>query len=267
MNCSVVATQPLGRATLLTVSFPALNEAPSVAGRFFLARCHDGDALDRAWDPCLRRVLRPVAYTVKEGAPLYTLLVAADEDPGYRWLAARRPGDAVDLLGPAGAGFALEPRARALLLVADLSAAPLLFPLMHEMLDRGGRVTLLVRMADDALTHAFPLDLLLHSLPLAVEARAEPATAFSNVLADMVPWADSVCLAMESRDPAAYADVARVLRAKRLRLDAGFAQVLWLGPVPCGIGACLACLVPMTGGGFTRACVHGPVIDLTKIAA
>lgn len=267
MNCSVVATQPFGRTTLLTVSYPTPNAAPSVAGRFFLARCVDGSPLDRAWDPYLRRVLRPVAYAVQAGAPLYTLLVPADEDPGHRWLAARRPGDAVDLLGPAGGGFALEPRTRALLLVADLDTAPLLFPLMHEMLDRGGRVTLLLRTPGDAHDAAIPLDLLLQSLPLAIEARAEPTTAFLNVLADLASWADSLCMVLESCDPATYSNVSRILRATRLRLDPGFAQVLWPGPLPCGIGACLACLVPLAGGGFTRACVHGPVMDLTKIAA
>ena len=266
MKCSVVAVTPLGRTTLLTIAFPTPNEAPSIAGRFFMARCVDGAPLERSWEPYLRRMLHPVAYVVQEGAPLYTLLVPASDDPGNRWLALRTAGDDVDLLGPAGNGFAVDLRSRALLLVADQVRAPLLYPLMHSMLDRGGRVSLLIRGEADPQASALPLDTLLQRLPLAVEARAEPARTFVDALAELAPWADHLCLSFESSDPTRYADVARVLRATRLRLDPGFAQVLWPGEIPCGVGACLACLAPLASGGFTRACVNGPVMDLTRIA-
>lgn len=279
MNCYVVANNPFGRATLLAVSSATPNEAPSVAGRFFMARCTDGGPLDCVWDPYLRRVLHPTAYRVHEGAPLYTFLVPDGPDPGYRYLAARRVGDPVDLLGPAGAGFALNARLRSLLLVADVARAPLLFPLIHEMLDRGGRVTLLVRTPPAAAPAAAPaapppaspaaahVDLILQSLPLAVEARAEPAATFGDALAELAAWADSVCLALEDNDPAAYGEISSSLRANRPRAVPGFAQVLWPGAMPCGIGACLGCLMPRADGGHTRSCIHGPVVDLLRIAA
>lgn len=267
MLATVVASQPYGRATLLTVEFPVPNEAPTVAGRFFLARCNDGSPLDRRWDPYLRRTLRPIAYTLHEGKPQYTLLVPAGDDPGDRWLAQRHLGDSVDLLGPAGNGFTLDARSRALLLVSDQTSAPLLFPLVHHMLDGGGRVTLLVRKESDPEAQTLPLDLLLQNLPLAVEAHAETSTAFAETLANLGAWADCVCIALTSSDPTAYSNLMRSLRAKRLRVDAGFAQALWPDATPCGVGACLACLAPLASGGFTRACTHGPVFDLIRLAA
>ncbi len=127
MICRVVSSNQLGHATLLAVSFTKANEAPSVAGRFLMARCTDGNPLDRPWDPYLRRVLHPVAYGLQDSAPVYTLLVPAADDPGYRFLAARREGDTIDLLGPAGNGFSLETRLRSLLLVADQERAPCSF--------------------------------------------------------------------------------------------------------------------------------------------
>jgi len=37
-------------------------------------------------------------------------------------------------------------------------------------------------------------------------------------------------------------------------------------PLVCGVGACLACAVPLPRGGVTRSCVHGPVFDLAVLA-
>jgi dihydroorotate dehydrogenase electron transfer subunit len=211
-------------------------------------------------------MLFAVAYTVQEGTPFYTLLVPQGDDPGHRWLAARNPGDSVDLLGPAGNGFAVNASQRALLLVADQSRAPLLMPLIHPILDHGGRIALLIRTPENARPSAIPLETLLQGLPLAVEARAEPARAFGNALADLAAWSDHICLSLESSDPATYSELLHTLCTTRVRLDPGFVEVLWPGMLPCGVGACLACLVPLAGGGFTRACVHGPVLDLTRLA-
>ncbi len=266
MICTVVARQPLGRALLLTVAFPTPNEAPSVAGRFFMARVSTGAPLDRPWDPYLRRALFPAAYALQEGVPLYTLLIPAGDDPGHRWLAERAIGDSVDLLGPAGQGFGAGLHNRALLLVADVARAPLLFPLMHGALDSGARVTLLLRAATNATSAPFPPATILQNLPHAVEARAEPAPAFAAALAELSPWADHVAIALADTDPDVYAGVARAIRANRIRVDAGFAEVMWPGAIPCGNGACLACLAPLAGGGFTRSCLHGPVFDLLRLA-
>jgi aerobic-type carbon monoxide dehydrogenase small subunit (CoxS/CutS family) len=50
-----------------------------------------------------------------------------------------------------------------------------------------------------------------------------------------------------------------------LRLEQGFAQALIQVELPCGVGACLACTIPLPNGSRTRACVHGPVFDLTTL--
>jgi dihydroorotate dehydrogenase electron transfer subunit len=36
----------------------------------------------------------------------------------------------------------------------------------------------------------------------------------------------------------------------------------WMG---CGVGACLACVVPAAGGGYVRVCTEGPVFPAEAI--
>ena len=85
----------------------------------------------------------------------------------------------------------------------------------------------------------------------------------SPSLADTLAWADLLCVASPTLQPEL---LAQSIRTARFRLEEGFAQILVDADLVCGVGACLACVVPTAGGGLTRACVHGPVIDLVKLA-
>lgn len=238
--------------------------AGNVAGRFLLARCAPADDAGRAddWQVLLRRALFPVAARrTADGHAAWEVLLPPADDPGGRRLRRLRPGDALHLLGPLGTGFTLHPHSRALLLLGDAARTPALLPLADAVLDRGGRVTLVVRGADDAA--AEEARALAARLPLAVELRPATLTDWADALAATARWADQVCLALPNGDlPAALA----VLRRARLRVDEGYAQALVEADLACGYGACLACVVPLARGGLTRACVHGPVFDLLRVA-
>jgi hypothetical protein len=76
-----------------------------------------------------------------------------------------------------------------------------------------------------------------------------------------MPWADAL----------ATAGSTGFLRRLQRRIDEvrpqpcrGFAQAVAPVPLPCGAGACLACLVD-TGRGHHRACQRGPVFDLAEL--
>ncbi len=43
-------------------------------------------------------------------------------------------------------------------------------------------------------------------------------------------------------------------------------QVSLEAPMPCGIGICLGCVVPLTAGGHARVCCEGPVFDIGEVA-
>lgn len=255
-------------STAITLALPNGTDARNPAGRFFLARCEDGNASTRAWESLLRRPLFPIHVEPRGAQTHWTFHLPTGSDASYQWLANRQPGDEIDLLGPLGTGFVMPQRSGALLLIADAQRAPLLFPLMHAMLDRGGRVSLLLKSAaHEGTDTAERLTSLLGALPFAVEARVTTAIDFDGALVELTRWADQLCLALPFCD---YAQIAQAVRVVRFRLREGIAQALVLDnpahSLPCGIGACLACLVPLANGSFTRACVHGPVFDLTRIA-
>jgi NAD(P)H-flavin reductase len=242
----------------------AVLEGP-VAGRYFLARCAEEVDRERTdWSLYLRRPL----YAVQQRAPVqlpgdeWLLHLPPDEDPGHAWLGRRAEGGTVDLLGPFGNGFALPEAGRNLLLLADLTDNPgwlaLLLALLEPMLDRGGRVTLLLRL-DGSLDEAA-----LSHLPIAVEVHTAPdEAAWARALITAIPWADQICAGVGR---GRYSSLAQAIQAKRFRLEEGFCQILVQADILCGVGACLACVIPTSNGGITRACTHGPVFDLTRLA-
>lgn len=240
----------------------ASREGP-IAGRYFLARCAeevDGERTD--WSLYLRRPLYAVQQRTQETGDEWLLHLPPDEDPGHAWLRRRAEGVAVHLLGPFGNGFALPDSGRNLLLLADLTANPgwlaLLLALLEPMLDRGGRVTLLLRL-DGSLDEAA-----LSHLPIAVEVHTAPdEAAWTQALTTAIPWADQICAGVGRER---YTALAQAIQAKRFRLEEGFCQVLVQADILCGVGACLACVIPTANGGITRVCTHGPVFDLTRLA-
>lgn len=252
MLAPVVATSPW-----ITVELPSGLLQRLGAGVFFLARAEDGDATSRAFDVYLRRVLYPVRIAAR-GTSIHVALAPAQRDDALeRWLGGLAAGDTIDLLGPLGNGFAIAPQTRALLIACDADHAALFLPLADTMLDRGGRVVLLARAQTPEA--AAMLRLL---LPIAVEIRVEVAADFEAALGDLAGWADQIVLCVDGLVPSA---LLQTLRRRRFRIHDDYAQVLTRTPLPCGSGACLACLVPLANGSFTRACQHGPVFALRML--
>jgi dihydroorotate dehydrogenase electron transfer subunit len=259
-----------GAARLLTLALPSgLNSAPA-SGRYLLARCGAQTPLERAeqWSFPLRTPLffvgaGPAFLEQTEGAEAaaiaepWTVALPPDPDPAGQWLGELPAGATLNLLGPLGQGFVLQPQTRNLLLIGDLARLPLLFCLLEQMLDRNGRVTLLLRLAE-------PLaESIREHLPIPVELRlAQDETSWQHHLGETIGWADQVAVALPNP---AYAPLAEAIRQRRLRLEQGFAQALIQVELPCGVGACLACTIPLPNGSRTRACVHGPVFDLTTL--
>ncbi len=234
-----------------------------MAGRYVLARCATESGVRRGedWGVYLRRPLflsGRVEWTDEEE---WTFFVPRCDDPGYVWLAQLTDGAMLNLLGPFGNGFQIHEQSRNLLLVADLrrqeGELPRLMPLIEPMLNRGGRVTLVAR-AERSLSAA-----LLDTLPFALEVHTVyEEDEWRRALGETVRWADQVCAALPAERFSAFH---QILRDHRFHLDDGFGQVLVHADLLCGVGACLACVIPLPRGGLTRACMHGPVFDLKQL--
>lgn len=264
-SISAVVLSPVDEQGYLRIQAPPgfIQPQDGVAGRYVLARCGADGGFNRQeeWSLYRRRALFLCGYSRGERADIWRLHVPEDNDPGHRWLRQLPEESQINLLGPLGQGFHLHPTSRNLLLLApwqtdDRGVAPLL-PLIESVLADGGRVTLLV-YAEQPLSPPQR-----SSLPLSVEIRsAATLPDLTAALAETARWADQVAVTL----PASfYTPVVQTLRAHRFHLDAGFAQVLVHADLLCGVGACLACVVPLPHGGVTRACIHGPVFDLVKL--
>jgi len=254
--------QRLGSLGVLTLVFPAHYPAGQLAGRYLLARCGAQSAGERAdhWSIYLRRPIFPIARPRQRsdtpGAAHWQLCLPMVQDPGYAWLAALPVGVTVNVLGPLGNGFLLQPATRRLLLLAEFATALRLLPMIDDILDRNGQVSFVIAGEESVE----PLRAL---LPLAVEIHQVRSQAeWTATVTAGIRWADQICAALSSSRFAALADQISELR---YRLDPGFALMLVEADLACGFGACLACVVPLANGSLTRACVHGPVIDLLEL--
>lgn len=258
-----VIAAPLRRVhegALLTLALPAGLGQSGVSGRYFLARCGATTPAERQsnWQIYLRRPLYACTQhpqPATQGIDLWEVLLPSNTDEGYRWLAAQEVGTPLNLLGPFGQGFHLLPHGRNLLILSDSATAPLFLGISNEMLDGGGRVTFVVRGEAAAAV--------VEALPIPVEVRlALTPEQWQAQLDETLRWADQVGIALPRPFLAPLADA---IRGQRFRLEEGFAQALIQADLLCGVGACLACVVPTHDGRYSRACVHGPVFDLTQL--
>jgi dihydroorotate dehydrogenase electron transfer subunit len=265
----------MGTAALLPVGLPSAMRQQHVGGRYFLARC-GAQTLDERWEnwhiylrrPLFACRLQPQFSLNDESAEAdnsgsaafdrWDLLIPPDDDPGYRWLERLDPGSTVNLIGPMGQGFTLSPQTRNLLVLTEPDRLAALLPVIDQMLDQNGRVTLVLH--DVQRSNPTPL---LALLPIAVEVHlAHSFDQWRQQIDDSVAWADQICAAVPR---STYLTLSESIRRRRFRLEPGFTQVLVEADLACGTGACLACVVPSANGGVTRACVHGPVMDLTRL--
>jgi dihydroorotate dehydrogenase electron transfer subunit len=181
---------------------------------------------------------------------------------GSAWLAARRPGDRLEILGPLGNTYEISPRSRNLLMVAGgVGVAPLVM-LSDQAVAAGLNVTFLMGSldADGLLAPA-----LLPSVVEYVVGTDDGSKGHRGFVTDLVPdyvlWADQIFAC--GPEP-----MYRSLRAAVLPRRLGTrpqVQVSMEREMACGLGACLGCVVE-TKRGMQTSCIQGPVFDMDDLA-
>ncbi|MBI2853877.1 MAG: dihydroorotate dehydrogenase electron transfer subunit [Chloroflexi bacterium] len=244
--------QVLSNEQLLPRTYLMWLEAPQVAssvrpGQFAMLRCHDD----------LVRVLRrPLSIHAVDGdrvAFLYRAIGA-----GTRWLANRRRGDEIDMLGPLGNGFSITGRSRRLLLLAGgIGLAPLKF-LAESAASQGHQVVLLVGTRNTA--EQYPIDLLPshgHVVKITEDGSAGKKGLVTDFISEFAPEVDQ---AFACGPEGMYRELMRV----RGSMQSVPVQVSLEVRMGCGIGACLSCTI-RTNSGLKHVCKDGPVFDLDDI--
>lgn len=225
-------------------------EAPQIAaaaqpGQFIMAGC-DRDLL-------LRRPLSIHNVAGEKIAILFTVVGS-----GTGWLAELQAGDRLDVLGPLGNGYTIDPASRNLLLIAGgIGVAPLTF-LAERAAGQGRQVTLLLGAC--SATQLCPAALLPPGIRLATATETgENGRMVTDLIPDYTPAADQV---FACGPPAMYREMAA--RQEALGLEGKSVQVSLEVRMACGFGVCYGCTIK-TRQGLRQVCRHGPVFDLDNV--
>jgi dihydroorotate dehydrogenase electron transfer subunit len=204
---------------------------------------------------------------------------------GTEWLARTRPGETVEMLGPLGRPFEVNPRSRHVLLVAGGLGMAGVRSLADQALAEGRQVTLLFGAA--SASEVYPSSLLPDEVEYVV-ATNDGSMGHAGFVTDIVPeyeaWADQ---AFACGPPAMLAALARLAAGRDARLGVArlgrkgggrsaplgspqarrkaWLQVSMEQNMGCAVGACLGCVV-IGVQGPQRVCREGPVFAAEEIA-
>ena len=255
---------------------PALASG-SRAGQFVHVRTGDYSGL------VLRR---PFSINTADAATGVVTIHYRTIGRGTEWFTRLRPGDAIDMLGPLGRPFEVDPRSRHLLLIAGgLGMAGVRY-LADEAIRDGRQVTLLFGAA--SARDVYPTSLLPDEVEYVI-ATDDGSVGRGGFVTELVPeyeaWADQAfacgpapMLAALARLAAGHRERMGVAKLGRKR-GAGrvdpvgspaarrkaFLQVSMEQNMGCAVGACLGCVVMATSGTPQRVCREGPVFASDEI--
>ena len=204
---------------------------------------------------CLLR--RPLSiHQLADGTKLAFLFTVVGK--GTQWLAQCQAGDNIDILGPLGNGYAINPQSHNLLLLAGgMGIAPLYF-LTQQALNQGRSVRLL--LGASTATQLYPSKLLPAKIEV-VTATEDGTGGKKGVITDLLPdyagWADQIfaCGPMP---------MYRAISVQNQPLKAKSVQVSLEVRMGCGRGVCYGCTVK-TKNGLKQVCKDGPVFELDDI--
>lgn len=208
-------------------------------GQSVLARPSD------RWDPYLREQWWPV------GIGSQTLIVERPLSVNYE------PGQVIDLLGIIGQPYRFRRMLRNVLLIAfDTEPTPLIMPIASLIQNKVSVTLLLLGSAAQYGTE---------HLPAEVEViHGDSDLNWPNRVIT-VGWADQVFAAVNPADElACFTRVWNTFRDLRAEIPEGYLFGIFRPPLPCGVGACSACMVRKRGGN-TLVCADGPALDLTEV--
>jgi dihydroorotate dehydrogenase electron transfer subunit len=248
------------------------------AGQFIHVRAGD-------WSGLVLR--RPFSFnTVDLGTGIITIHFRT-VGRGTEWFTRLRAGDTLDMLGPLGRPFEVDPRSRHLLLVAGGLGIAGVRMLADEAIRDGRQVVLLFGAA--SAREVYPSSLLPDEVEYVV-ATDDGSLGHHGFVTDLVPayeaWADQAfacgpapmlrALARLSTGRRERLGVAKLGRKKgggkavpigspQARRKA-FLQVSMEQNMGCAVGACLGCVVMSVTGTPQRVCREGPVFASDEIA-
>lgn len=205
---------------------------------------------------------------------------------GTEWMARVREGETLDMLGPLGRPFEVDPRSHHLLLVAGGLGMAGIRMLADEAVRDGRQVTILFGAL--SANHVYPSSLLPDEIEYVV-ATDDGSLGHHSLVTELLPdyeaWADQ---AFACGPYPMLARLAQLAAGRRARLGVAklgrkrgagkadplgsssarrksFLQVSMEQTMGCAVGACLGCSI-IGVEGPVRVCREGPVFAAEEIA-
>jgi dihydroorotate dehydrogenase electron transfer subunit len=205
---------------------------------------------------------------------------------GTGWFTRLRQGDQVEMLGPLGRPFEVDPRSQHLLLIAGGLGMAGVRMLADEALRDGRQVTLLFGAA--SAREVYPSSLLPDEIEYVVatdDGSLGHHGYVTELLADYESWADQ---AFACGPTPMLGALAKLAASRRQRLGVAtlgrkrgggkqdaigspaarrkaFLQVSMEQNMGCAVGACLGCVVLSVTGTPQRVCREGPVFAAEEL--
>lgn len=225
--------------------------APEIAsaaqpGQFVMVGCGQDNLLRRPFS----------AHRVNEDRSELALLFA-EVGRGTQWLCRQKEGSTIDILGPLGNGFTINPASHNLLLVAGgIGIAPLFF-LADAAIKQGKNVTLLMGAATGE--QLCPGSFIHRSINCSA-ATDDGSAGYCGFITDLLPEYINRANQIFACGPS---PMYRTM-AKMPELKGKPVQVSLEVRMGCGFGVCYGCTVK-TKQGLKQVCHDGPVFNLSDI--
>lgn len=237
----------------LTLQCPVLAHSVN-PGQFIMLK------VSEAYDPLLRR---PFSIHRVDGEQVQLLYQVVGK--GTQLMSQMRPGEVLDVLGPLGNGFTLQPGiAQAMLIGGGVGVAPLLF-WAQELVRHKLKLLLFIGGKNKAdLLAVEDFRQLGAQLYLATEDGSAGHTGkVTETVKDYLTSGESTAAtAVFACGPKAMlAQVAGLAKPYELPCQLSLDVVM-----ACGVGACMGCVVKAgDSGDYIRVCKEGPVFEASRI--
>ena len=227
--------------------------APEIAskaqpGQFLMIQCKG----------CLLK--RPLSIHRVRGQSDIALLYAI-AGQGKKALSSLRTGEVIDILGPLGNGFSINPTSNNILLLAGgIGVAPLIF-LTDVALKQQKSVTTLLGAATKTRIY-YPQDFLsLEKTGLTVfteDGSTGRKGLITNSISEFANHADQI---FACGPIGMYQSIATIIQEIGYPKSVQVSLEVRMG---CGIGACFGCSIH-TNDGIKRVCKEGPIFELSEV--
>lgn len=256
----IEATEVLPLQLLVKLAVPGAVASAATPGQFVLL--HAGRP--GVYDPLLPRPYSIVGASqdrAAAGEGELDLLVFTG-GRGAERLVSARPGEEFPLLGPLGNGYELGPRTRRALLLASGHGVAPMAGLARAALERGIAVTLAIGAPTSA--RLLPLSLLPDDAEIVIATEDGSRGHHGRVVdlaGEYLEWADRVFAYLPEED---YLALRGQVRDRAGGGKPAPVQAAMERTMACGVGVCLGCVVPTTGG-LRTTCHDGPIFDLERL--